>query len=145
MMLKKTPLLFFLIASFFFSLHAATVRVINDSPFPLGATVLSATGQVMGRETLKPQGQWGWENQSVNTSKNSQSPFTVVFYCQNGSVYGTVANVTTGSMVQATTSTGARYCTPKDDKKGKEEQKKSELQYQPHPINPDQWKKQERY
>lgn len=145
-MLRKIFLFFFVLTPFFFSLQAATVRVINDSPFPLGATILSATGVVMGRETLAPTQQWSWENQHVNTDKSSQSPFTVVFYCQTGGVYGTVGNVTTGSMVQATTCTGARYCTPKDNtKKGKEEQKKSDLQYQPHPINPEQWKRQDRY
>lgn len=144
-MLKKSTIFFFIIASFCLSIHAATVRVINDSPFPLGVTILSATGVVMGRETLAPTQQWGWQNESVNVDKNSQTPFTVVFYCQNGSVYGTVMGVEAGGMVQATTANGSRYCTPKDDKKGKEEQKKSDLQYQPHPINPDQWKKQQRY
>lgn len=145
-MLKKISFFFFIILASIVSIHAATVRVINDSPFPLGATILSATGAVMGRETLAPTQQWGWENQSVNTDTNSQSPFTVVFYCQTGGVYGTVGNVTTGSMVLATTCTGARYCTPKENtKKGKEEQKKSDLQYQPHPINPQDWRKQERY
>jgi hypothetical protein len=144
-MLRKLCVFFLATFPYFCFLHASTVRVINDSPFPLGVTVLSATGAVMGRETLQPTQQYGWETFDVSVDKQSQTPYTVVFYCQNGGIFGTVANVTTGSMVMASTATGSRYCTPKDDKKGKEEQKKSDLQYQPKPINPEQWRDQQRY
>ena len=129
-----------------FCLHGATVRLINDSPFPLSALILAATGEVMGRTTLAPQGQFSWENSNVDTDKNSMSPFTVVFHCStDGGTYGTVSNVTTGSMVQASTSTGARYCSPKPQKKGEPPQKPSDLQYGKEPINPDQWHEQNRY
>jgi hypothetical protein len=144
-MLKEISLFFLFIATCFSSVHSATIRVINDSPFHLGVTILSATGAVMGRQTLEPTAQFSWQNEDINVNKNSQSPFTVILYCKNGSIYGTINNVTTGGMVQASTAAGSRYCTPKDDKKGKEEQKKSDLQYQPDPINPDQWRKQQRY
>ena len=124
-----------------FSLQAATVRIINDSPFPLSALILAATGEVMGRSSLQPQGQFGWENSNVNTTKDSMSPFTVVFHCTtDGGLYGTVNNVTTGSMVQASTATGARYCSPKKQEKGEKPEKKSDLQYGPEPINPQQWR-----
>ena len=136
----------FLFFSFFPIFNfCATVRLINDSPFPLSSTVLSATGSVLGRYSLKPQEQAGWESFDVNTKGVSQSPFTVIFYCTTGEVYGTAVNIATGGMVYATSTSGPRFCKPKDDKKGKEEQEKSDLQYQPHPINPDQWRKQSRF
>jgi hypothetical protein len=141
--MKKLLLGSFLFSSIFS--FCATVRLINDSPFTLASTILSATGNVMGRYTLKPQEQVSWENSNINVDKNSQSPFTVIFYCQTGEVFGTMSNVSTGAMVAASSSSGPKFCKPKDDKKGKEEQKKSDLQYQPHPINPDQWRKQDRY
>ncbi len=125
--------------------YGATVRIINDSPFPLSATILSATGEVFGRYSIQPQQQVGWQNSNVNVNKTSQSPFTVIFYCSTGEVWGTVSGVATGAMVQASTASGPRFCKPKDDKKGKEEQEKSDLQYQQHPINPHQWGEQQRY
>jgi hypothetical protein len=128
------------------TLQAATVRLINDSPFPLSALILAATGEVMGRSSLEPLGQFSWENSQVDTSKNSMSPFTVVFHCQtDGGVYGTVNNVTTGAMVQASLSSGSRYCSPKKQKKGEKQEKPSDLQYGPEPINPEQWRQQNRY
>ncbi len=145
-MLKKVKN--FLVSFFVFTpflLKGATVRMINDGPFALSSTVLSATGEVLGRYSLAPQEQVSWENSNINVNKTSQSPFTVIFYCQTGEVYGTVTNVSTGAMVQASSSAGPRFCKPKNDKKGKEEQQHSDLQYQPHPINPDLWRKQNRY
>lgn len=144
-MLGRMYVFFFIIPSFFIPLQAASVRLINDSPFPLSATILSATGVVMGRQSIQPQEQISWQNSDVDVDKNSQTPFTVIFYCKTGEVYGTMSGVGVGGLVQASTSSGPRFCKPKDDKKGKEEQKKSDLQYQPHSINPDQWRKQERY
>lgn len=126
-------------------LSAASVRMINDGPFPLSATVLSATGSVMGRQSLQPQEQSLWQNSDINVDGQSQSPFTVIFYCATGEVYGSVSGVQTGAMITASQSVGPKFCKPKDDKKGKEEQEKSDLQYQPHPINPDQWRKQDRF
>ena len=141
-----TKLLLLLIMPLFvISLSAASIKMINDCPFPLSSTVLSATGTVMGRQALKPTEQALWQNSDVNVDKNSQSPFTVIFYCQTGEVFGTISGVQTGAMVMASVSVGPRFCKPKDDKKGKEEQKKSDLQYQPDPINPQQWRSQQRY
>lgn len=137
--------LFFFLWLLPFCCFAATVRIINDSPFPLSATILSATGEVFGRYKIQPQQQVAWQNSNVNVDETSQSPFTVIFYCSTGEVWGTVSGVATGAMVQASTASGPRFCKPKDDKKGKEEQEKSDLQYQPHPINPKQWREQQRY
>jgi hypothetical protein len=144
-MMFTRSLLLLMIPLFMTTLSAASVRMINDSPFPLSSTILSATGVVMGRQSLQPQEQSLWQNSDIDVNGPSQSPFTVIFYCQTGEVYGTITGVQTGAMVMASQSTGPRFCKPKDDKKGKEEQKKSDLQYQPHPINPEQWRKQDRY
>jgi hypothetical protein len=136
---------YFLVFIIPFMGYGATVRIINDSPFPLSATILSATGEVFGRYSIQPQQQVSWQNSNLNVNKSSQSPFTVIFYCSTGEVWGTVSGVATGAMVQASTASGPRFCKPKDDKKGKEEQEKSDLQYQPHPINPHQWDEQQRF
>lgn len=138
-------LLLLLTIGFILPMYSASVLFINDSPFVLSATVLSATGEVMGRTTIQPQQQVQWQNSSLNTTGISQSPFTVIFYCQTGEVYGTISQITTGGLATASTSSGPKFCKPKDDKKGKEEQQKSPLQYQDTPINGDQWRKQERY
>gem|GEM_PF-3704506 len=58
--MKKLLLGSFLFCSIFS--YCATVRLINDSPFTLASTILSATGDVMGRYTLEPQVQVSWEN-----------------------------------------------------------------------------------
>ena len=63
----------------------------------------------------------------------------------DGGLYGTVNNVTTGSMVQASSASGARYCAPKKPEKGQKEEKPSDLQYGTEPINPNQWRQQSRY
>ena len=137
---------FFVLFIFFISfIQSSTVRLINDSPFPLSSTILSATGTVLGRYNLKPQEQAGWENFAINSNGVSQTPYTVIFYCTTGEVFGTVGGISTGGMIFASSASGPRFCKPKDDKEGKEEQKKSDLQYQPDPINPHLWRKQSRF
>lgn len=150
----------------FAMLPAATVRLLNDSPFPLSATILSATGDILGRQAVKQQEQIRWQNDNIDVNKNSQSPFTVIFYCPDGTTYGTVTNVSTGGMVQASTAHGNRMCNPKkkdpnekltpEEKQAQEKKEKEtdkyfdskenpDVHFQPKPINPDQWNKEEQW
>ncbi len=118
--------LFFCFASFltllFPSIYAGTVRIFNDSSFKLRAVVRGADGSYLGEMVITPTAvatwtdslqQYGHNPESNNQLKNSaysQTPYTVVFYCMDGSDFSTYTNVATGGFVQAQMGEGKKSC-----------------------------------
>lgn len=96
---------------------SAAVTVYNDSAFPLNATILDATGQVKGKVTVMPQHQMKWQDSNQNISTFSETPFTVIFTCLDGTEYGVSTNVPQSSFVSANSSDGRHYCKPQQGKK----------------------------
>lgn len=120
-------LFFFLICSLGISIgaFASSVRLKNDTAFPLRAVIHGADGTFLGDILVNPQATVQWSDSYNPLSKdnlppqgpsNSQTPYTVVWYCKDGSTYGMCENVSTGGMVRATQCTGPRHCGPPGEK-----------------------------
>ncbi|MCP5492305.1 MAG: hypothetical protein H7A40_04615 [Chlamydiales bacterium] len=91
-------------------LFCNSVTLFNDSAFKLQATVLSATGENQGTFTILPQHQLTWQDSYSGGQSFSQTPYTVIWYCENGKEFGIVTNVGAGAFVSANSSDGYRIC-----------------------------------
>jgi len=118
----------------------ASVAVNNDSPFPLHAQIISADGRFMGAITVNPQQQMTWHSPNLVVDNTALTPFTLVFYCLEGTEYGIVSNVGNGSTILASSSEGRRVCKPQTPADKKEEKKAQEKDPSLQDLNTDQWK-----
>ena len=101
------------------TLFAGSVRIMNDSPFPLNAEIIASDGSHKGKLSIAPQQQMTWQDSSSGATVWSQTPYTVIFTCKNGKQFGVLSGVQQGATVTALSSSGDRYCEPP---KKKEEQ-----------------------
>ncbi len=99
-------------------LFCNSVTLFNDSAFKLKATVLSATGDNQGTFTILPQHQLTWQDSYSGGQSFSQTPYTVVWYCENDKEFGIVTNVGAGAFVSANSSNGDRICPVPKQKAG---------------------------
>ncbi len=116
--------LFFLFLILFCPLFSGTVRLYNDSPYNLRVVVRGNDGSYLGELMMPPQnfstwtdanrqaGVFGKGNPYSMGPSMSQLPYTVMWYCMDGSDYSVCGNVFTGSTVTAQTCDGARMCKP---------------------------------
>ena len=146
--MKKFNLISLLSALFVVnSAYSASVMILNDSPYILTATVLSATGTILGRVQVTQQQQQTWQDSNLNVDGLSQTPFTVIFYCPTGEEYGVVTNVSTSGFVSASSSSGNKVCKAPKPKPGEQQtdEYKGEIYNPKNPVNPDQWNEGQRY
>lgn len=116
-------------------LLGGTVRIMNDSPFPLKAEIISADGQRKGKLSLNPQQQLTWQDSAGSgTNVWSQTPYTVIFTCKDGKQFGVSSGIQQGGLVTALNSSGDRYCQPEKKKEDGKSQKGP--QQQNTPFNP---------
>lgn len=122
-------------------LLGGTVRIMNDSPFPLHAEVISADGQSKGKLSLNPQQQLTWtDSSSSGTNVWSQTPYTVIFTCKNGKQFGVSSGIQQGGLVLALSSSGDRFCEPdkkKDDKSAKSSNRNTPFDEETSPFQND--------
>lgn len=105
----------FIFAIFLFgvtTLFAGSVRIMNDSPFPLQAEIIASDGSHKGKLSIAPQQQTTWQDSSSGAAVWSQTPYTVIFTCKNGKQFGVLSGVQQGATVTALSSSGDRYCEP---------------------------------
>ena len=110
----------FIIALFFcLQAHAGSVRLINDSTYKLQAIVQASDGSSLGEVVVNPRQTMSWNdyNSGVGAYNQSRTPYTVQWYCMDGSSFSTSSNVSPGGLAQAMSGIGARAC--KVPKKGK--------------------------
>lgn len=106
------------------SVHAGSVRLANDSPFPLIAKVSSAAGKVLGTKEVPPHQTVTWEG-SWSGSSVSESPYSVRWICKEGGKdFSSCTFVGEGALVSAQTCPGANICPEK--KPGTNSQKTNE-------------------
>ncbi len=100
--MKKVFFLFlFFLPIFTFT---ASVRLWNDSPFKLTAVILGADGTNLATINLKPQETYQWyQDTNVFSSLNYQiiTPYTVIWYCQEGGEFGIQGNIEQAATVSA--------------------------------------------
>lgn len=109
--MKKT--LFLLM--FGVTLFAGSVRIVNDSPYPLTAEILSANGASRGKVSIAPQQQGNWNDNASGNSVWSETPYTIVLTCKNGKQFGIIHGVQQGGTVTALSATGNLFCESDND------------------------------
>jgi hypothetical protein len=122
MTLKRMVALSLVFLPFF--LHAGSVRLINNSPYDLRVAIRGADGSFLGEivviaqkesswtDTYGQYGSYGGANASANQGYSSKTPYTVLWYCLDGTDYAVCDTVSTGAVVTAQGCAGARMCKP---------------------------------
>lgn len=128
-MKKYLTTIIFLGACLGAQLTAGTVRLFNDSPYKLRAVVRGADGAYLGEMILSGQqfntwsdantqfGVFGKGNPYSQGPPIPQNPYTVLWYCLDGSDYSVCSLVPNAATVFAQTCAGARICKPVPKKK----------------------------
>jgi len=105
-------------------LQAGSLRLENNTSFPLKAVVQGADGSVLGEVSVAPAkvGSWTDFNDMAIKGKapaRSVTPFTVHWYCSAGDTFSISEQISTGALVRATDGSGKKSCgTDKKDKTG---------------------------
>jgi hypothetical protein len=122
----RTGLLIFL--AFCSTAWAGTVRLVNDSAVKLKAVIRAADGTELGTVDVNPQQTMSWNNYwggvgNIQYNDVSQTPYTVVWFCnlseENQTPYSVCQGVSSGATVTASSGDGTRACQqPKKKQKG---------------------------
>ena len=119
-------ILFFAILSCTTTLFAGTIRLVNDSPYMLKAVVRGRDGMFLGEMVINSQSDYAWR--SANTEKGyygegnvyqeqpntPQIPYTILWFCQDGSEFSTCTGIAPGSTATALSCPGIRQCKPEN-------------------------------
>ncbi len=107
------------------------VTLINDTSYKLSATIRASDGTDLGTMQINPQQTMMWTNYNGGTGSiqyynGSQTPYTVIWFCNNGSEdspFSIWTQVSSGSVVTASGGDGIRSCQkPKDNKKQQQQE-----------------------
>jgi len=105
-------------------LEAGSIRLTNDSPYPLRAVIRGADGTQLAEMIINPAHSSQWNDSNNHTgyfgqgnlyserATKSQTPYTVLWYCMEGADYSFSRNVATGATVTAQGGEGTRICKP---------------------------------
>lgn len=119
---------------------AGSVRLINDSPHKLRAVIRANDGSNLGELVVEPDQATTWYDSAARTGvlqkgnlyqnqpSKSQTPYSVLWYCPDGSDYSLSEYVYSGNTVTAQTSAGARQCKLKKKKEQNEKQPDSQIE-----------------
>lgn len=120
-MKKSINLIFILFLSFSILAEAGSVHLINDSPFTLRAVIRGNDGSYLGEVVLNAQHTSTWLDSygqaghfGYKEAPNySIVPYTVLWYCLDGSAFSVCTYVSPGGTVSAQSCPGNRMCRPK--------------------------------
>jgi hypothetical protein len=102
----------------------ASLYLYNDSPFPLKAEVIGANGVNIGSLDLAPQ-QLSYMTDQIGSSdptgsgeqspqyenyNESLTPYSVFWYCPEGSLYSSCQQAFAGATVTANSCSGSYFC-----------------------------------
>ncbi|MGR3973865.1 MAG: hypothetical protein QRY72_04800 [Candidatus Rhabdochlamydia sp.] len=92
-------------------LFAGSVRLVNDSSYPLIAQIYAADGTYLGDEKVSKRQttQWNSSDKKQNFT-DSQTPYTVKWMCLQGKEFSICRQVSTGATVTAMGGTGSYTC-----------------------------------
>jgi len=99
---------------------AGAVRLVNDSAYKLRAVIRAADGTYLGEALVMPQKTTQWNDYwgGIGYYNQSQTPYTVVWFCLDGGGFSVCNNVPSGATVTAHSCDGTRACRPQKKKKG---------------------------
>lgn len=104
------------------SLFANSLKLKNDSPYTLRASIRGADNTFLGEVILSAQhsmtwtdvygrsGYYGAPNAQMQEGYASKTPYTVIWYCMDGNDFSISRTVATGSLVNAQSGDGKRTC-----------------------------------
>lgn len=103
-------------------LQANSVRLINNSPYNLRAVVRGSDGSFLGELIVQSQNETTWADTSgqygsmgganarAGQDYRSKTPYSVLWYCMDGTDYAMCDTVSTGAVVTAQSCMGSRMC-----------------------------------
>lgn len=96
-------------------LEAGSVRLANDSSFKLRAEVRANDGTYLGEMIVNPQQTMQWTDYwgGVGMYNQSRTPYTIVWFCDDGGDFAVCDDVATGATVIAMNCDGLRQCKAK--------------------------------
>lgn len=91
---------------------AGAVRLVNDSPYKLRAVIRAADGTYLGEVIVTPQQTMQWNDYwgGIGYYNNSQTPYTVTWFCVDGGDFSICDNVPSGGTITAFSCDGIRQC-----------------------------------
>lgn len=99
---------------FSLSAFASSVRIYNDSNYPLRGVIHAADGSKLGEVLVNPSQLMIWSDDNgllgYHEPGKAETPFTVMWYCIDGTPYSVSPQVANAGMVTAQTSQGNRQC-----------------------------------
>ena len=109
--MRWTVLFFLILAQ---QAWAGAVRLLNDTSYKLRAVVRAADGTYLGEVIVMPQQTMQWNDYwgGVGNYNNSQTPYTVTWYCLDGEGFGVCDNVPNAATINAYGCDGVHSCRP---------------------------------
>lgn len=104
-------------------LLATSFTIFNDSAYTLHVQIFDASGTMKGKMQIAKRHMSVWHDHDYNATW-SLSPYSVTFICPNNQVYGVYSNVSPGSLISASESSGPKYCAKDKTQKGRDASKK---------------------
>ena len=108
-------------------LCAGSVRLYNDSPYKLRASIRGSDGTYLGEMIVLPEHFNTWSDaypsfgpggrQFAPNPNRTMTPYTVQWSCLDGGVFGVCSNVPSGGTAIAGSCSGPKYCKPPKKKK----------------------------
>lgn len=119
--MKIFSVIYVLLALVCSQVEAGTVRLFNDSSYKLRAVIRGADGSYLGEVVITPQSSNTWtdsvqhygQEEANSYQRNvtrSQTPYTIIWYCMDGSDFSFSDNIGTGAFTQAQQGTGKKSC-----------------------------------
>jgi hypothetical protein len=119
-LINKDMRIFFRLGAFLLlcSSAFAGLTLVNDSTYKLTAQIRAADGSDLGSLEIMPQHTMAWNTFSGTTGNiqyynSSQTPYTVIWFCNNGSTdspYSIWTGVSSGAVCTANGGDGLRSC-----------------------------------
>ncbi len=93
---------------------AGTVRLANNTSYKLRAVIRAADGSYLGEVIVMPQQTMQWNDYwgGVGYYNQSQTPYTVLWFCLDGGDFAICDNVPPGATITALGCDGIRSCKP---------------------------------
>lgn len=116
-MIKKVVVFLFCVSF----LQATSLRLENDSAYPLKVMIQGADGSVLGELFLESQEIKNWSDTNTFAVKKkaparSITPLIVHWSCKEGDTFSISDKVSTGALVRARDGVGSKSCSAKKDK-----------------------------
>ena len=119
---------------------AGAVRLVNDTAYKLRAVVRAADGTYLGEVIVMPQQTMQWNDYwgGIGYYNNSQTPYTVVWFCVDGGDFSVCNNVPSGATITAFSCDGLRQCKPQQKKQNPDQYGPPTEEYLPEQLQQQQ-------